>query len=93
VILARGLVAMGEALRPLAQQVEAAPPESAGGAPLGRLPSGLWQQAAPKQRRHLGCIARGVCRLAAVEGLHVEGGPQANGKAFWSPESRAPGLR
>jgi hypothetical protein len=53
VILAVGMLDMGQELSALAHQVDAAPQEIAGGAPLGGIDRGLGKHAAAKQRGNL----------------------------------------
>ena len=81
---------MGQPCSALAPQGGAATAAGPGSAPVGGRDSGLGEQAAPKQGRHLLGIDRVGCGLAAMPGLHGEGMPRHAGETFGRPQGREP---
>ena len=73
VILAVGILHVGEELAAFACQVHASAQQVAGGAHLGGVDIGLWEHAAAQQHSNFLGVDLVVFGLAAVDGLHIEG--------------------
>ena len=73
---------MGQ-LPPAAKQV-------AGGTQLGGIDRGVWEPTAAPPRRHLWRIARVVCGLTAMAGLHRKGRPEDERAPVLGPEVGEP---
>jgi hypothetical protein len=82
VVWASGMLHMGQQFSALAPQVGAATSEVAGRAHRGGIDLGLGEHAATPQRRNLVGIDRVMFGLAAVNGVHLEGMPQDEGKTL-----------
>ena len=72
VVLAVGLLPLGQEVGPLAHQGDAAPQQVTGRPHVGGLDRGLGRHAAAQQRGNLVGIALVVFGLAPVKGLHIE---------------------
>jgi hypothetical protein len=90
VILAVGVVSMGEEFAAWAGQVHASPQQGAGGAHLGRIDRGLGPHPAAQEPGNCMGVDRVVFGLAAMDGLHVEGMTEDNRDTVWSTGLRPP---
>jgi hypothetical protein len=93
VIRARGMLEVGSQLRPLAQQLQAAPEESSRGPPRGGVHRGLGPQAATQADGNVLGVDRGVFGLTPRARLHVEGMDAATRDAVVRTEVGQPGPR
>jgi hypothetical protein len=73
VVLAVGVLAVSEELRPFPRERQPAPEEIPGGAHLGRIDRGLGEHATAPEDSHLVRIDPIVFGFAAMDGLHIEG--------------------
>jgi hypothetical protein len=90
VILAVGLLDRRQELSPWPHQMDAAPPQVAGGPHLSRIDIGLGAHATAEPDGN--CVRSDllVCGVAAVHGFHGEGLPQGKGNTFLRPEVSQP---
>jgi hypothetical protein len=92
-ILAVGVLSMGEEFAACACQVHASPQQVADGAHLGRIARGLGEHpAAPEHGNFMG-VYLVVFGLAAMDGLHVEGMTEDKRDPLFGTEVRKPGPR
>ena len=91
VVVAIGMLPMGQECSAFAHQGGAAPAQVTGGAHLRWRDRGLREHPAPQHGGNLVRIDLVVCRFPAVEGFHGEGMPQDEGEAFLNPEVSEPG--
>jgi hypothetical protein len=90
IVLAIGILHMGQEFSAFAHQVGAAPQQITGGAHRSRIDIGLWEQTASQQGGNLLRIDLVVFGLPAVNGFHIEGMPQDEGNAFVRTEVGKP---
>ena len=90
VILAVGILDMGQQLRPFAHQMHPAPEQVAGGAHLGGIDIGLWEHAAAQQHGNFLGVDLVVFGLAAMDRFHVERVAQDEGNTFLGAEVGEP---
>ena len=90
VVLAGGVLDVGEELGALAHEVHAAPQEIAGGAHPGGIDVGLRDHPAAQEGGDLEGIDLIVLALAAVDGLHVEGVAEDEGEVLAGAEVGEP---
>lgn len=93
VILASGILDVGEQLRPCVHQRPAAPEEISRGPHLGRVHRGLGHQAATQEPGNCMGVDRVVCGLTPMDRLQVQGMAEDERDAFVSPEVGQPGPR
>jgi hypothetical protein len=93
VVLTVGVLDVGQALGPCAREIQAAPEQIPGGAPLGRIHLGVGAHPATQEPRNLVRIERVVLGLAAMDRRHREGMAEDNREACLGPEVGQPGPR
>jgi hypothetical protein len=93
VVLTVGVLDVGQEFGSLPREIQAAPKQIPGGAPLGRIHIGLGEHPAAQQHRNLVRIDLVVLGLATMDRPHIEGMAEDKRDAFLGTEVGQPGPR
>ena len=90
IVLAVGILHVGQEFGPFARQMHAAPQQVAGRPHLGRIDIGLREHTAAQQHGNLLGVDLVVFGLAAMDGFHIEGMTEDKGNPVLSTEIGKP---